>query len=242
MGRARTQVAGEVQPEVRSVPPAATGGTLLQKLRGQESRDVFSGIYAHLLASANGAQPRTILVCSASVGEGGTFVAAGFALAVAEEYARQVLLIDGNLHHPQVCATFGVADNLGLGDLLAGNADAGTVVQQTAVANLSVLGVGGMCPDHIRALKPPKFHDLLDELAATYKFILIDGPSIQAHPESLLYAPQVDRVFVVTQAGKTRVPVLARALMKLSTAGCDQVEFILNRRTFVIPHSIYKKL
>src|SRR5215510_9435287 len=203
MGWARTQVAGEVHPQVRAVPPAATGDALLQKLRGQESRDVFSGIYAHLLASANGAQPRTILVCSASVGEGGTFVAAGFALAVAEEYARQVLLI---------------------------------------VANLSVLGVGGMCPDRIRALKPPKFHDLLDELAATYKFILIDGPSIQAHPESLLYAPQVDRVFVVTQAGKTRVPVLARALTKLSTAGCDQVEFILNRRAFVIPHSIYKKL
>src|SRR5215510_15861180 len=107
MGWARTQVAGEVHPQVRAVPPAATGDALLQKLRSRESRDVFSGIYEHLLASANGAQPRTVLVCSASVGEGGTFVAAGFALAAAEEYARQVLLIDGNLHHPQVCATFG---------------------------------------------------------------------------------------------------------------------------------------
>jgi capsular exopolysaccharide synthesis family protein len=242
MGWARTQVADEVQLEARSVPATVGADNILHKLRSREARNVFSGIYEHLLASANGTQPRTVLVCSASGGEGGTFVAIGLALAVAEEGARQVLLIDGNLHHPQICEAFGVADNVGLGNLLAGSANIRTAGQRTSIANLSVMGVGGSLPEYIRALEPPKFHHLLEELAARYQFVVVDGPSIQAHPESLRYAPQVDRVLLVTQAGKTRVPVLARALAKLSTAGCDKVEFILNRRTFVIPQSIYNKL
>src|SRR5256885_16717829 len=117
MGGRRIQVADEVQLEGGPVPATAGANNILHKLRSREARNVFSGIYEHLLTSANGTQPRTVLVCSASVGEGGTFVATGLALAVAEEYARQVLLIDGNLHHPQICEAFGVADNVGLGKL-----------------------------------------------------------------------------------------------------------------------------
>ncbi len=87
-----------------------------------------------------------------------------------------------------------------------------------------------------------KFRGLLEKLARSFRFILVDGPPVNLYPESLLYAPQVDRVLFVVHAGKTRVPVVAKALAKLAAAGCDNVEPILNRRTFVIPQAIYEKL
>lgn len=222
-----------------SVPgPSST----LRRLLTPEARGLFSGIYSNLLASAGARRPRTVLVCSASDGEGATTVAAGLAIAAAEKRAGQVLLIDGNCHSPGVYESFGAAGDNGLGDLLAGSMDANPVVKKTTISDLSIMGPGVMPGDHIRALEPPGFRSLLERLASTYQFILVDGPAINAYPESALYAPQVDRVLLVAYSGVTRGPVAARALAKLSAVGCDRVEVVLNRRTFAIPQAIYKKL
>jgi protein-tyrosine kinase len=207
-----------------------------------ENRRIFSGIYQHLLALVGPGPSKTVLICSANSGEGTTSVATGLAIVAPEQGAGPVLLIDGNFHSPNICRVFGAADNTGLGDLLAGNREARAVVQATTIANLSIMGVGVVPPDHIQALEPMKFRGLLEKLAGSFRFILVDGPPINTYPESLLYASQVDRVLLVIHAGKTRVPVVAKALSKLSAAGCDKVEPILNRRAFVIPQAIYEKL
>jgi Mrp family chromosome partitioning ATPase len=104
------------------------------------------------------------------------------------------------------------------------------------------MGVGTVPADHIQALEPMKFRNLLETLTLTYSFIVVDGPPVNAFPESLLYASQVDRVLLVVSAGKTRVPVAAKALAKLAEVGCANADIILNRRTFVIPQVIYEKL
>ncbi len=215
---------------------------ILNKMLAAENRRVFSGIYAHLLARVGSGSAKAVLVCSANSGEGTTSVAAGLAVAAAETGAGPVLLIDGNIHHPEVDLVFGATDNSGLGNLLTKNNKARVLPQLTTIANLSVMGVGTFPPDHIQALEPMKFRELLEKLADSYRFILVDGPPVNLYPESPLYASQVDCVLLVVHAGKTRVPVVAKALAKLAAAGCDKVEPILNRRTFVIPQAIYEKL
>lgn len=235
----KTGQGGEV---FRAVGPGVQPGGALRKLLAAEARRVFSGIYSNLLASGGATRPRTVLVCSASDGEGATTVAAGLAIAAAEKRVGQVLLIDGNCHSPGVNESFGAANGNGLGDLLAGSNDPSAVVKKTMISGLSIMGPGVMPGDHIRALGPPGFQSLLERLASTYQFILVDGPAINAYPESALYAPQVDRVLLVAYSGVTRGPVAAKALAKLSAAGCDKVEVVLNRRTFSIPQAIYRKL
>ncbi|MCI0407289.1 MAG: CpsD/CapB family tyrosine-protein kinase [Acidobacteria bacterium] len=236
------QKAGEGQGLFRPAGAGAAPGEALRKLLAPEARRLFTGIYGTLLASAGGTHPRFVLVCSASDGEGATTVAAGLAVAAAERRSGQVLLIDGNCHSPAVCHTFGVSDGDGLGDLLAGTMEAGAVVRKTAIAALSVMGAGVIPGDHILTLEPPRFRGLLERIASNYHFILVDGPAINAHPESVLYASQVDRVLLVVHAGVSRGPVVAKALAKLSPAGRSKVEVVLNRRIFAIPQAIYKKL
>lgn len=229
--------------EARRDARSAKGMTpFLQKALTPEGHRVFAGIYENLLATGGHGQPKSVLVCSATTGEGATSIATGLAIAAAEKRKGPVLLIDGNLHNPQICQDFQVAGDTGLGNLLNGNSEAKAVAQRTAIPNLSVMGVGTVPADHIQALEPMKFRSLLETLAPTYSFIVVDGPSVNAFPESLLYAPQVDRVLLVVSAGKTRVPVAAKALAKLAEVGCAHAEVILNRRTFVIPQAIYEKL
>lgn len=234
--------AGEAEELFRPIASGVGLDSALRKLLTPEARRTFSGIYGHLLASAAAARFRSVLVCSASNGEGATTVATGLAIAAAENQAGQVLLIDGNCHNPRISAAFGMTGEGGLGDLLAGRMDADALVRKTAISDLSVMGTGVMPGDHIRALEPPKFRGLLEKLASSYQFILVDGPAINPYPESVLYASQVDRVLLVIHAGVSRGPVVAKALAKLSAAGCDKVEVVLNRRTFPIPRTVYKKL
>ena len=169
-------------------------------------------------------------------------MALGIAMAAAEVRNQPVLLIDGNFSHPQVCEAFGLPELHGLGDFLAGSVDVKSVVRATTIPHLLVMGAGVAPLNHISMLESSAFKNLLDSLSAAFPFIIIDGPSINGFPESVLYAAQVDRVLLVVKSGVTRVQVVSTALARLAAGGCDQVDLILNRRTFPIPPWIYQRL
>ncbi len=224
--------------------------TALQTLLSPRVRRIFSSVYGNLLAASGAAPPRVVLICSASEGEGVTTVSAGLAIAATDKLAvgragkgsGQVLLIDGNFHRPGVSNFFGVPDGKGFADLLSGGADPDALTRKTTVPDLSIMRAGVVVGDHIRAMEPPKLRELLQGLAPSYRFILIDGPAINAYPESVLYAPQVDRVLLVVHSGVARGPVVGKALAKLSVVGCTKVEVILNRRRYAIPNTVYRRL
>lgn len=234
--------ADEAEELYHSTASAVRQAGTIQKLLTPEARRLFSGIYGHFLASASAAQSRIVLVCSASSGEGTTTIAAGLSIAAAEKRTSQVLLIDGNCHSPGATDAFGASGSKGLSDLLSGSIGTNFSFSKTMISNLTLMGAGLAPSNHIQALEPPKFRLLLDKLGGIYEFILVDGPAINAYPESLLYASQVDRVLLVIHAGVSRGPVVAKALSSLSAAGCDKVEVVLNRRTFAIPQKLYKRL
>lgn len=215
---------------------------MMRRLLDPEIGQLFSTIHDNLLASAGSKRLRSVLVCCASGGEGATTVAMGLAVAAAGKKVGQVLLIDGNCQRPRVCAALGVAVEGGLGDLVAGALEADAVIKKTAIPDLLVMGVGAMPGDHVRALGSPKFLSCLEQLTSRFQFVLVDGPAVTPFPESALYASLVDRVLLVVHAGVTRAPVVAKALARLSAVGCGKADVILNRRTFVIPQAIYKRL
>jgi Mrp family chromosome partitioning ATPase len=214
----------------------------LKKFNDPRSQQVFAGIYNNLLLSAGDRPIHSLLVCAARPQEGATTVALGLALAAVEQLGQPVLLIDGNFHTPGLCRAFGLAESPGLGELLSGPLNPNGVIRPTRVANLLVMGAGAAQPGQLRNLEPPNLHNLLKNLAPDYSLIIVDGPAINAHPESVLYAAQVDRSFLVVQAGVTRVPVLKTALAKLTLGQAGQVDLILNRRTFDIPAWLYNRL
>jgi polysaccharide biosynthesis transport protein len=213
-----------------------------RRLFAPEGRQIFAGVYQNMALTAADRAPKGLLVCAANRQEGGTTVALGLALAAAAQQTEPVLLIDGNFYTPQICGAFGLPEGTGLGDLIAGRVNAGAVIRKTMVGNLWVMGAGMAHPGHIKRLEPPNLHDLLQELSRQFPLVIIDGPALCAYPESVLYAGQMDRTFLVVHAGVTRVPVVQTALAKLAPEVGSKVEIILNRRIFNIPAWIYKRL
>lgn len=212
----------------------------LYKWLTPRARKLFLGIYENLLVTSNTSEVGTLLICSANSGEGSTSVALGIALAVSTQRNIPVLLIDGNYHEPQICNMLRTTGPAGVGDILAGRIDVESVAQATMVPCLSVMGTGILPASHISLLEPPSLRNLLKKMNRTYPLIIIDGPAVNNYPESVLYGAQVDRVLLVVHSGVTRIPVVTTALSRLSAS--KRIEIILNRRTYPIPPSIYRRL
>jgi polysaccharide biosynthesis transport protein len=213
-----------------------------RRLADPKARQIFAGIYQNMALTTAATTPKSVLVCAANRQEGATTVALGLALAATEHQTDQVLLMDGNFYSPQICGAFGLPDSAGLGDLIAGLVNPEAVVRKTPVANLWVMGPGVAHPGQIKSLEPPYLQDLLQVLTQQFPLVIIDGPALNSHPESVLYAAQADRIFLVVHSGVTRVPVIRAALAKLAPEVGSKVEVILNRRNFYIPGWIYQRL
>jgi len=215
---------------VRSQPEIINHAKLREKLRLPDTRQVFARLYNNILLTTAVTPLKSILVCAAEAGEGATTVAVGLALAAAEQQTGPVLLIDGNFRQPGVLAAFGQKDLYGLGEIMAGKLGADCAIRPTAAPNLRVMGAGAAQPNYFRQLESPSFQKFLQKLSAFYDLVIVDGPAVNLYPESVLFASQVDRVFLVIHAGRTRAPVVTAALSKLAAHGCDKVELVLNRR------------
>jgi Mrp family chromosome partitioning ATPase len=212
------------------------------KLYSPEVQQIFANIYDNLMLASKEIAVKSVLVCAADPREGATTVALGLGLAAAAQQNRPILLIDGNFHDPRICQALRLKDLFGLGELVTGRVESHQAVIQKASAGLHAMGPGIMPSNHFADLEPPKFTNLLNRLAEDYALVIVDGPAVNMHPESVLYGSQVDQAILVVYAGVTRVPVLSRAISKLMAGNCKKVDILLNRRIFPIPEWIYNKL
>ena len=213
----------------------------MAKLYSPEVQQIFANVYDNLMLASKEVSVKSVLVCAADPREGATTVALGLGLAAAAKQDRPVLLVDGNFHHPCICQALRLKDLFGLGELITGRVESQTVIQK-ASAGLHAMGPGIMPSNHFTDLEPPKFANLLKKLADEYALVIVDGPPVNMHPESVLYGSQVDQAILVVYSGVTRVPVLSRAISKLTGGNCRKVDILLNRRIFPIPKWIYNKL
>ena len=224
----------------------------------------FAALYESLLITSPSHQPGSVLVCSASPGEGATTVATGLALAAAGLTEGPVLLVDcGRTRHggPEYLGDFGALDvngfvealgrktATGLGDgtpsSSAGETGGGmrdALFFRTFLPNLWRMGFSDEDKLPAKRLEPPKFGEFLEIMGSSIPFTVLDGPSVNSCPDSVLLAPQVSRILFVVQAGVTRTPVALQALSRLGEGVRSKIEVVMNRRVFVIPKKIYDRL
>jgi capsular exopolysaccharide synthesis family protein len=120
---------------------------------------------------------RSILVTSASPGEGKSTIAAHLAVAHAEQ-GHKTLLIDGDLRRPSVHRRFEVPGSMGLSNVLVTETSwREAVVKLPHLADLDILPAG---PSSRRAadLVGKGLQELLDEACYQYDLVILDAPPL----------------------------------------------------------------
>ena len=154
---------------------------------------------------------RVILVTSPGDGDGKTVTAANLALTMAQEFQRQVLLVDGDLRNARLHECLGIPREPGLADILAGDVSLDDALVSLSEYRVLALPAGKPHGRPAELLGSEPMRRLLEGLARRFDRVVVDSTAAHFADAGVL-EPMVDGVLLVVRAGRTARPSIARAL------------------------------
>jgi succinoglycan biosynthesis transport protein ExoP len=170
---------------------------------------------------------RSVLITSATPGEGKSTIAAHLALTHAAQ-KRKTLLIDGDLRRPSVHKRFQMSGAVGLSSvLIAGMPWRDAVLRLPSSSHLDILPAG-LPSTRATDLVGAGLARLLSEASAEYDLVILDAPPLLGFGEPLEMAAAVDGVVVVVRAGQTPRKAVASVLGILTRLRAKTLGVVLN--------------
>jgi protein-tyrosine kinase len=170
------------------------------------------------------------MVTSALPGEGKTFTAVTLAMSIAMEVDTTVLLVDGDVAHPDLPKVLGIPSAPGLLDVLThDDIEVGDALVRTNVDGLSILPAGSHHRRATELLASEQMAILLRELASRYsdRIIVFDSPPLLPTTEARVLATHMGQIVMVVAADSTRQRVVSSALSTIES--CEVVLMMLNK-------------
>jgi capsular exopolysaccharide synthesis family protein len=161
--------------------------------------------------------PRSLLITSASPGEGKSTTALALARNLAQ-LGKRVLLIEADLRNPSLHRSLGIKGEAGLSNLLSGSSGLAEVTLASDEARMSVILAGPLPPNPAELLSGSKFVSMLTVASERYDQIIIDGPPVLGLADSPILANAVEGTLMVVTSGKTRIATAQQALKRLLAA------------------------
>jgi capsular exopolysaccharide synthesis family protein len=181
---------------------------------------------------------RSLMVTSATPGEGKSTVAVHLAIAHAQQ-KRKTLIIDCDLRRPSVDRKLDMKTDLGLTAVLLNGLDwRAAVMDVPGQPDLHVLLTGTVsrrAADIVGSALPT----ILEEAATEYDLVIVDAPPALGFPEPLQMATAVDGVAVIALAGQTDRKALASVIATLKRLRANVVGVVLNEVTRDVGDSYY---
>jgi len=169
-----------------------------------EVAENFRRVRTHILHPAEGPQPKSILVTSATPDEGKSFVVANLGIALAQGVEHHALLVDCDLRRPALAAMFGISNDRGVTNHLLEGTALEHLIVKTAMQKLSIMPSGRLPINPAEIIGSQKMVEMAREVVDRYndRFVVIDSPPLLAASETAVLAKQVDAVIVVVKWGK----------------------------------------
>jgi len=216
------------QPQVVSAPGTEAFRSLAKNLR---------------LLSKTNAPIRSLMITSPEGGDGKSTIALHLAMTAAS-MGQRVLLVDADLHHPQIHKLLGLSNQRGFSNLLLGDQDVQKVTQSPpSCENLTVVTAGQPPLDPVELFTTDRVEPLFQKLQAMFDLVIIDTPPLLGLADSGFVAAQCDNLALVVRLGKTSRPSVLAALEELKFASTAVLGVIANDapKTASLTESYYSR-
>ncbi len=217
--------------KLRRLLPAAQADPV-QLVAWQQPRSQAAESYRTLRTSlqlcAVGQPPKILTIASSLPEEGKTLTAINCATVLAQQGAR-VLLVDADLRQPCLHRTFGIPQDPGLSNVLAGKLSQDRLqAHVTTIPNLVVLPSGAtpVYPAEMLASKP--MLDLMEGWRAQFDYVVLDTPPISMFTDAVVLGARSDAVLLVARAGVTGRHALQHAREVLQRANVNLAGVVMN--------------
>jgi len=202
----------DVEPGLRTAHPTLHPALVAAIAPHSNAGERYRALRARLLHKEELTPMRVIAITSPGQREGKSVTAANLALAMAQEYQRSVLLIDGDLRTPSVHSLFGIDAHPGLSEVLSGQATLDDALVVLPELGLTVLTAGAVPEYPAELLGSSTMRRTLDALRTRFDRVVVDLPPVLPLADVGTVAPMVDGAVLVVRAGVTKRPALDEAL------------------------------
>lgn len=175
--------------------------------------EAYKLLRTQLLHRTAKAGRNTLMITGPLPNEGKTLTAINLAIAISQKVGRTVLLVDADLRTPSIQRYLDLPLEPGLVEYLtSGYPIAESLVHPQGLTNLVVLPAGNPTPRSPELLSSPLMVDLVKELKHFYpeRYVLFDLPPL-LYADPLAFAPLVDGIILVVEAGNTPRDEITRA-------------------------------
>ena len=175
-------------------------------------------------------------------GEGTSTLIREFALMVAEDSSKPVLLVEADFKRPSQAEAFGVNTKPPLDFALKKGQALDGVISQTEQPNLFLATLSSQ---FFRSLTERSyFHstDMWKSARSQFSLILIDSSPVSVSPDGLAICETVNGVILVLAAEKTRAAVAQNVKKQILSREGNLLGIVYTKRKFHIPHFFHKLL
>lgn len=180
---------------------------------------------------------RSLLISSPEDGDGKTLIASQLALGLAR-VGVEVVLVDANLHKPEIHDIFGLSNATGLSSILSSSQNGDSTshlvdqtfaaLQETDEPKLSILTSGPAVDSTPEMLSSSRMNAII-HLLSEKAFVLIDGPAVLTSSESVILANKSDAILMVVDARLTTAAKLNLSLEMLTWVNTNILGVVLNQ-------------
>ncbi|MEO5580593.1 MAG: polysaccharide biosynthesis tyrosine autokinase [Gemmatimonadaceae bacterium] len=214
---------GDVHSELVTVTDVRSAGS-----------EAYRTLRTNLMFSQAVQALRSLVITSASPGEGKTTTAANLAVSFAQQGMR-ILLVDCDLRRARLHKVFGVPKEPGLTELVLGFHDEEAVTRPTSVTGLYVMASGKLPPNPAELLGSAAMRRTITALTEAYDLVVIDTPPLLAASDAAILATLADGVILVLRAGVTERAAAQQSTQQLNAVGARVVGAVLNDPEAQVP-------
>jgi capsular exopolysaccharide synthesis family protein len=198
--------------------------------------EAYLAVEASLRLATTHGMPRSIALTSTRAKEGKSTSAVALARLLAAD-KRRVVLIDADMRSPSLHEAFGVTNDFGVSNLLAGEQELAPFIRETRFEGLSFIAAGPQPPNTARLLMGDNFRELIGRLLNEYDHVVVDSPPVLGLADAQLVAEAVEGVVYVIEYGATPAGAAQNAIQRLREAraqflGAIVTKFRSGRRPF----------
>ena len=183
-----------------------------------------------------GENVRRIMMTSCQSAEGKSYVSMNMMRTFAG-LGRRVVLVDADLRRSMIASRYGMqlyseSNGQGLSHYLAGMCQTKDIVYSTNIPGAFMVPVGREVTNSLSLLTTPRLTTLLDELAASFDFVLVDAPPVGVIIDAAEIAKSCDGTLLVVSYNKVRRHELQDVKHQIERTGCRVLGAVLNNVTF----------
>lgn len=175
-----------------------------------------------------------LALTSPSKGNGKTTTAVNLAASIARSANHTVLLVDLNLHNPEIHTHFGVEPVHGVTEVVSGKVEFKDAVFNPGIARLTVLPGCEKLHHSSEFLCSEKMEQFVTEIRTRYprRIVLFDMPPVLGGADVMSFLPFVQTSLLVLEAGRTSRSELHHAMKALEQSRI--IGTVLNRGAAII--------